>query len=329
MKHRMAFAAMAAGVITVAACADRDGGARLATEPGDTNPVVSYVTSGAAAIVDPETHRLTPVTAGAASRSGITASIAAGSQTSDALQVSSGEPGVARSEGKAVFTFTDDAHRKQSIVMLYRSGGGPPAAMQHYTDGVIVSTTAYIWVKTATGYVREQSVLRIIRNGALVGTYTTTTKVAPPKPGNGGGPKETVMLDRSRVVSPLQKAVGAAAYGLAFAFAPEEANAQNYHFADCRQEWLRFAGASVVLAAAASALAAAPQLTPILISAFVAALTTTAAYEDALLDCILAHERFTFGGFGGSGAAGGGGGGGGWDCFEGSYAAHCTTPFSL
>jgi hypothetical protein len=329
MKHRMVFAAMAASVIIAGACADRDGGERLATEPGETNPVVSYVTSGAAAFVDPRTHRLTPVRADAASRSGISASIAAGSQTSDALQVSAGEPGLARSEGKAVFTFTDDAKRKQSIVLLYHSGGGPPAAMQHYTDGVLVSTTAYIWVKTAAGYVREQSVMRSIRNGALVGTYTTSTNVAPKKPGNGDGPQETVMLDRSRVVSPLQKAVGAAAYGLAFAFAPEEANAQNYHFYECRQEWLRFASASVALAAAASAMAAAPQLTPILISAFISALATTAAYEDALLDCILAHERFTFGGFGGSGGAGGGGGAGGWDCLEGSYAAHCTTAFTL
>ena len=38
MKHRMAFAAMAASAI-VAACADRDGGERLATEPGGGKPV--------------------------------------------------------------------------------------------------------------------------------------------------------------------------------------------------------------------------------------------------------------------------------------------------
>jgi len=56
--------------------------------------------------------------------------------------------------------------------------------------------------------------------------------------------------------------------------------------------------------------------------------------EDLLIDCMIANDTVASGGFGGSGgfASGGGtgGAGGGYnDCLEGSYAAHCTTPFTL
>jgi hypothetical protein len=324
MKHRMAFAAMAASVIIAGACADQDGGERLATEPSGGKPVVSYVTSGAVAVVDRRTHRLTPVTADA-SRSGISASIASGSKDAPPLQFSNGEPGIARSGGKAVFKFTDDAHHQHAIVLLYRSPGGPPAAMQHYTDGVLVNTTAYVWGRTSSGWVRTQSVMQSLRNGALVGTYTNTT--VPTKPGSGGGPIQTVMLDHAPVASPLQKAVGAFAYGLAYALGPEDAKAQLYNFYDCRIDWLHYVGSAVVLAAAATALSAAPALTPILISAFVSALTTTAIYEDQLLDCILSHQTLASGGFGGGGGASWPDGK--WDCFDGSYSAHCTTAFTI
>ena len=70
---------------------------------------------------------------------------------------------------------------------------------------------------------------------------------------------------------------------------------------------------------------------------FIGALGTAAAMEDLLIDCMIANDSVASGGFGGSGggfASGGGGtggtGGGGYnDCLEGSYAAHCTTPFTL
>jgi hypothetical protein len=325
MKHRMVFAAMAASVIIAGACADRDGGERLVTEPpSGGKPVVSYVTSGAVAVVDRRTHRLTPVTADA-SRSGISASIATGSSDVPPLQLTIGEPGIARSGGKAVFTFTDDAHHKHQMVLLYRSPGGPPAAVQHYTDGVLVNTTAYVWGKTSNGWVRTQSTMQSLRNGALVGTITYTT--VPAKPGSTGGPIDMVMLDRAPVVSTMQKAVGAFAYGLAYALGPEDAKAQTYSFYDCRIYWLHYVGSAVALAAAASALGAAPELTPMLLSAFVSALTSTAIYEDQLLECIIAHQSLASGGFGGGGGAFWPDGK--WDCFEGSYSAHCTTAFTV
>lgn len=324
MKHRMAFAALAAGAIVAGACADRDGGERLVTEPSGGKPVVRYVTSSSAAIVDPRTHRLTPVTADAA-RSGINASIAAGSISTTAFQVLNSEPGVARSGGRAVYKFTDDSHHQQEIVLLYRSTGGPPAAMQHYIDGVLVSTTAYGWMRTGNVFVRTQSVMQALRNGALVGTYTTAT--VPAKPGSGDGPVHTVMLEGAPVASPLRKAVSAFAYGLAYALGPDEAKAQTYSVYDCRLEWLRYVGSAVILAASASAMGAAPVLTPILISTFIASLATTAIYEDQLLDCIIAHQGLAAGGFGTGGASTWPSGK--WDCFDGSYAAHCTTAFTL
>ena len=324
MKHRMAFAALAASAIVAGACEDREGGEHLFTEPSGGKPVVSYVTSRSAAVVDPRTHRLTPVSVEATGR-GISASIAGASSDAPPLQVSNGEPGLAKTGGKAVFKFTDDARHQHQIVLLYRNTGGPPAAMQHYTDGVLVTTTSYAWGRTGSGWVRTQSVMNSLRNGTLIGTYTTTT--VPTKPGSGGGPIQTVMLDHAPAVSPLQKAVGAVAYGLAYALGPEEAKAQTYNFYDCRIEWMHYVGSAIVLAAAGSALAAVPAATPLLISGFIAALMTTAIYEDQLLDCILSHQSLASGGFGGGGGASWPDGK--WDCFNGSYAAHCTTAFTL
>ncbi|HMI58661.1 MAG TPA: hypothetical protein VK511_11460, partial [Gemmatimonadaceae bacterium] len=111
MKHRMAFAAMAASAIIAGACADQDGGERLMTEPSGGKPMVNYVTSRSAAIVDPRTHRLTPVTADA-SHDGVSASIAAGSVSTTAFQLSNNDPGIARTGGTAIYKFTDDSHHK-------------------------------------------------------------------------------------------------------------------------------------------------------------------------------------------------------------------------
>ncbi|HEV7705204.1 MAG TPA: hypothetical protein VGO46_12970 [Gemmatimonadaceae bacterium] len=322
MKHRMAFAAMAACASIAGACADRDGGDRLMTEPSGGQAMVRYVTTSGVGIVNPRTHRLESVSLPAPQ--GVSASVNGGSGVDDAMQISSTAPGVARTGGKASWTFTDDTKHVQKIVLLYRAGGGPPAAMQHYTDGALVSTTAYTWGRTSMGWVRTSSLMQSVRNGVLVGTYSTTT--VPTKPGSGGGPIQTVRLDRAPAVSPLRRAIGSVAYALAFAFAPQDATAQFYFYA-CRLEWLRYAGAAALLVGAGSALAAAPEFTPLLLTAFIGALTTAAAFEDVLIDCMLAHESLATGGFG----AGGGSTwpSGKWDCFEGSYAAHCTTAFTI
>lgn len=322
MQHRIAIMAGAAAAFIIAACADQAGGKRLSTEPGDTNPVVRYVTSGSAAIVNLKTHRLETVTPGPG-RSGVSASVVVGGSSGDGLQVASNAPGVARMGGRASWSFIDDAKHVQKIVMLYRIGG-PPAAVQHYTDGVLVSTSAYTWAKTQLGWVRTRSYMQSVRNGALVGTYTTTTVAA--KPGTGG-PIETVRREHAPALGPVQKALGTLAYGLAFAFAPQDATAQGFYFYPCRQEWLKYGGSAALLSGAAVTLAAAPELTPVLVTTFIGLLATTAALEDLLIDCMLRNDSLSSGGFGGGGSAGWPPEK--WDCFDGSYAARCTTAFTL
>jgi hypothetical protein len=213
------------------------------------------------------------------------------------------------------------------IVFLYLAGG-PPSAMQHYTDGVLVSTTAYTWARTQLGWVRTRSYMQSVRNGSLVGTYTTTT--VPVKSGTGG-PIETVRLERAPAVGPVQKTLGALAYALAFAFAPQDATAQ-FYFYNCRQEWLKYGGSAALLSAAAVALAGAPELTPALASTFVSLLFATAALEDLLIDCMLKYDSVSSGGFIYGGSGGGGSAGwppDKWDCFLGSFASRCTTNWVL
>jgi hypothetical protein len=332
MHHRIAVIVIAAAAIAVAACADQEGGSSLSTEPGSSTPSLDYITTGSAAIVNPKTHRLETVSA-ASLPSGVSASIVGGSVTNYGMQVSFFEPGLAPGSGFGSWTFTDSSKHVHKIVLLYGPGGGPPAAMQHYTDGALVGTTSYAWIKNSRGYLRTRSSLQVIRNGILIGTYTTLTTL--PKSPLTPGPVQTVRLDHPPTVSPTQRTLGAVAYALAFAFAPQDATAQGFYFYACRQQWLHYAGAAALLSGAAAALAAAPELTPLLVTTFVGLLASTAAMEDLLIDCMLANDSVASGGFGGAGGFGSGGGGtggagGGYnDCLEGSYAAHCTTPFTL
>lgn len=294
--------------------------------------MLGYVTTRSAAIVNPRTHRLETVSA-ASTPNGVSASIAGGTTLSstNVMQVGSYEPGVAPASGQGSWTFTDSLNHLHKIVLLYRTGGGPPAAMQHYTDGALVSTTAYSWLKTSTGYLRTRSYMQSVRNGSLVGTYTTLTTL--PKSPLNPGPVQPVRLEHVPGVSPIQRTLGTVAYALAFAFAPQDATAQGFYFYACRQQWLHYGVAAALLSGAAAAIAAAPELTPALVTAFIATLGTAAAMEDLLIDCMIANDSVASGGFGSGGYGGGGGtggaGGGYNDCLEGSYAAHCTTPFTL
>jgi hypothetical protein len=333
MHHRIAITTVAAAALIFGACADQEGGARLSTEPREGAPMLNAVTTRSAAIVNPRSHRLETVTA-ASTPGGVSASIVGGTSVSAsyAMQVGAYEPGIAPTYGEGSWTFTDSLKHLHKIVLLYRTGGGPPAAMQHYTDGSLVSTTAYTWMKTSTGYLRTRSFMQSVRNGTLVGTYTTVTTF--PKSPINPGPVQTVQLEPRPDVSPVQRTLGAVAYALAFAFAPQDATAQGFYFYACRQQWLHYVGSAALLSGAAAALAAAPELTPLLVTTFVGLLASTAALEDLLIDCMIANDSLASGGFGSGGYAGAGGGtggaGGGYDdCFQGSYAAHCTTPFTL
>ena len=328
MHHRTALMTIVATALIIGACTDQVGGARMSTEPGDATATVSYVSTSTAAIVNPKTHRLETVVASGVP-GGVSASIV-GSATSTGYQVYPYEPGIAPVAGHTSFSFTDSARHVHKIVLLYRTGGGPPAAMQHYVDGVLGSTTAYGWGKTTQGWLRTRSYMQSVRNGVLVGTYTTLTPL--PKTTINPGPVQPVRFDHPSTVTPLQRTLGTVAYALAFAFAPQDATAQ-FYFYDCRQEWLRYGAAAAVLAGAGAAIVAAPELSPALATAFIAALATTAAMEDVLIDCMIAHDSLSLGGFGsggfGTGTGSSSGSGGDESCLAGSYAPQCTTPFTL
>jgi hypothetical protein len=319
MRHRIAIATIATAAaigMIVGACADQDGGSRFSTEPGAARPMVSYTTTTSAAVMNPKTKQLEPVRIGSSAQGGPNASVVSGGNAPP-LEIPANAPGIAHSAVSTTFTLIDGGGHKQAIVLLYRSTGGPPATMQHYIDGVLVSTTAYQWAKTATGWIRTQSILRSLSKGALVGTYTTTT--VPSKPGSGGGPVQTVMNDQKARAGVLERALGGAAYALAFAFAPTDALAQ-FAFNACQLQYIRFTAAAITVAATAVGVVAAPS--PVTFSAFASALANMASAEDVLLDCVLQHGTL---------ASGGGATlpTGKWDCFEGSYSAHCTTAFTM
>jgi hypothetical protein len=326
MQHRIAIMAIAATALIIAACADQEGRTRLSTEPGDATPALQYVTTRSAAVVDPHTHRLIQLRSDSSSGPRIKASIVAvDGGDADVLQLPSIAPGIARAGGSATHIFIDAAKNQHTLVFLYRSTGGPPAAVQHYINGTLVSTNAYTWMRTSTGWVRTSSLFQAVRNGVLYGTYTTTT--VPRNPGTGGQP-QTVRLDRHPSGGAVQRIFATAAYGLAFALAPQDAVAQvDMYFEECRIEWLKYGAAASALIAVYAGFLEAPYLTPILVMQLSGALALAGVAEDMLISCMLAHDTFAIQGFGGAG--GSGAGNPKWDCFIGSYAAHCTTPFTL
>lgn len=336
MKHRIAVVAIAAAALVAVACQDQDGGTRrLATEPGSTSPEqgAHYVTTGVAAVVG-SNHRLQTVAPSVPPR-GASASVAAANGPTSAMTLTNNEPGIANTGGRRNSSFVDSNKHQHTISMLYSSTGGPPVAVQHYVDGKLVSTTAFGWQRTTTGWVRTRSMLQSVQGGRLFGTYTTTTTQAPVGGGSGGGTKQTVRLDRPAQPTALQKMIVGAAYHLAFIFAPQDATAQSLAFSECSQYWLRYAAAAAVVAGLEVVIADAPIIGPLIVSQFVAALALLGAAEDALLDCVLSHQaiptidNWSSGMGTGTGSGAGGGAGSNKDCLEGSYAAHCTTAFTL
>jgi hypothetical protein len=327
MHQRMAVLGISAAALIVGACADREGGSRLPAEPNDATPAVRYVTTGSAAVVDPHTHRLIPVRDDDGARARALASVVAvkGGE-SDVVQLSSTAPGVERASGYVKKSFVDASKHKHTLIFLYKGFGGPPAAIQHYVDGVLASTNAYTWAHTSSGWVRTSSLYQAVHNGSLYGTYSTLTV---PRNTGGSGPPQTVRLERTRPSAPVERILARAAYALAFAFAPQDATAQ-FYFSDCMTDWLRYAAASAAVAGVYAAIIEAPYLTPVLIMQLAGALALAGVAEDMLISCMLSHDpSFAMQSFGGGGGGTSGTGSPSWDCFIGSYAAHCTTPFTL
>jgi hypothetical protein len=335
MKHLMALAAIAAAALTIGACADQDGGAgRLSTEPSGNDATgdaqLRYVMTASAELRDPRTRKMVAASASQAAP-GVSASVAAGG-TGSTLQIANGSPGIAASGGYYIASFADQSRHQHTMVLLYPKFGGPPTAMQHYVDGALESTTGYSWQRTAAGWVRASSLMRVVRNNVLVGTYTTSTTTAPTKPGKPGGPAVPVRLEHQPGASAFQRMMVNVAYHAALVFAPQDASAQSLAFLACTQEWLRFTAAAAAVTGIIFVIADAPALSILLTSQYAAAVSLMGAAEDALLRCILANQPPSVFHFFGGGAGGGGGAGsdaGNEDCLEGSYAAHCTTPFTL
>ncbi len=337
MQHRIAIAAVTVTALIIGACADQgDGSSRFSTEPGGEGgraPVAtSYFTRGVAAVVDPRTHRLHAITQSAAPSNGVSASIVAGG-TGSTLLLPAGSPGLAKSAGYYTMKYTDQSNRTHTVNLLYGTYGGPPAALQHYVNGVLKSTTGYSWQKVSTGWLRTSSITRVLQSGALVATYSTTTTATTSSPTSTGGtttgPAIPVRLEHPPESSGARRMLSSFAYGLAFALAPRDASAQtSLAFAACEQEWLKYAAAAAIVVGLEAVVIDAPILTPLLLSQLVSALALLGVAEDQLLNCVIAHQPGTLASFG---SAGGGIGASGGDfiCLSGSYAASCTTPFTL
>lgn len=331
MRHRIAVASLAAVTLIIGACEGRDGAAsRLATEPGagDSGSAgsVRYFARSTAAVLDPRTHVLRDVTLSSGAPTGVSASIVSGSTTTDAMQLPRVLPGFAPGAGSASATFDDQYAHHHTLILLYSRIGGPPVAMQHYIDGALTSVSAYSWQRVPTGWLRTRSLVQAVRGGKLYGTYTTNTY---PVRSGGGGPAQTVRLEHVPSAGPLERAIGGVLYGLALVLAPQDASAQySPAFSACRQQWLRYAAAAAVTVGYGAVIVDAPVLTPLVAMQFAASLGLLAAAEDSLFDCVLSNQPAQTA-FGGGGGGSGAGGGSFSDCLAGSYAAHCTTPFTL
>jgi hypothetical protein len=329
MKHRIALAAIAASALIIGACGERDDeGGRYSTEPlargpGSVASGMHYITTGVAAVRDPHTGQLLNVPPAPSASTNASGSVVAATGTGEAMQFPFSSPGLAKAGGTSVVSFTDDANHHHVLALLYAGIGGPPAAIQHYVDGSLVSTSAYTWQKTPTGWLRTHSLLQVVRNGTLYGTYTTNT--VPSK--GGGGPVQPVRFDHAPAVGPLQQFIGRVAYGLAFALAPQDASAQAGIFVGpCKQDFLKYSAAAAIVVGITITIGEAPIITPLLISQLISSLALLGATEDLLLDCVIGHFQM-FGSSGGSGgslpqpppAI----------CLQGSYAPQCSTPFTL
>ncbi len=329
MKHRIAVAAITAGALIAGACADADREhSSLATEP-ERQGGVHYYTRGAATVIDPRTGKAVAVKP-VESSVGPSASIVSASVTGEALQFAPTAPGLGTMTGTGTVSFVDQANRHHMLAFLYGKIGGPPVAMQHYVEGELISTSAYTWQRTQTGWVRTRSQLNAVRGGALYGTYVTTSTLArgPGGAGGGGGPAQPVRFEHRPAATPLQQMLGTVAYGLAFSLAPQSANAQARLFVTtCLPDMLRYATAAALVTGIAAAIAEAPFLTPVLVSQMIGALAGLALTEDLVLDCVVGH--FQFMGMRGIGSGAGRNKPPPAECMVGSYAPQCSTPFTL
>ena len=307
MKKGLALAAGIAATIVATACATE----RILAPP------MQFTTTSSFEVMNPTTRKLEAVTLPPMRNApGVSASVAASSPTP--VMMAFNAPGTSTHGGSRQFPFISKDGHPSKIVFLYGPNGGPPAAVQSYCDKKLVSTDAYKWTATAAGWMQSSSVLSVVSAGVLVGRVTTTTVLCHT---NCGPPQ---MVQRGHVI-------GAVAYALMNATAlPAQAQWYNMSFGACSAEWGDYSSAVALFMVLSSGAGAAPEMTVAIAVGLAAAEQAVLSTEAKLVSCMARQpDAADSAANGGSSGGSAGGGAGSSDCLEGSYAAHCTTPFTL
>lgn len=298
MRHRLVKIAIAATTLLTVACATE----RL-LEPTP----MRFATTSSMSVMNPKTHQLETVTVPPLRTvPGVSASYV-GSGTDGAVLVATGAPGLAPSSGHVSYSYSDSLHRANKVVVIYRPGGGPPAATYHFLGTQLISTTALSWAHISGGwYISRATTSLVSPTGTTLGsytlasTYTQTTQPCTKTVTTNCGPPQMVRGP----VSPARRLAGYAALALAYSCAPTDALAQwGMHFADCFDQWLLYGIAMAALYGTAGLVPDGPGI------AMMASVYGAAVYAlKQLVDCMVSHDNAAaaFGG-GGSGAAGGAG----------------------
>lgn len=308
---------LALALLVVAAC----------TADGILRPAAQLTTTTTTyEVLNPTTHQLEVVSPPSAARApGIALSVAT---PPPPPVLAANAPAISRHGAESrQFSFTTASGLPAKIVWLYGPAGGPPAVMQSYRNHVLVSTNWMTWTRTATGWVQASSVLSLVNNATLVGRVTTTTTPCR----TNCGPAQMV---RSHQVESLLYALASATSACA------HAQWYNMHFGACRAEWVKY---DIAFAAfyAASVTAVAVRGIGVVSAVALASLEQAVADAESTLRACMeqqpeASDSTYQGGptnwnaSGGPGSGGSGSGSAGSaDCLQGSYAAHCSTPFTL
>jgi hypothetical protein len=325
LKHRTTVAALlATAAILIGACADS-----TTTAPA---PSMDFTTNTTFKVRNPKTHVLEVVPRPTFSGGGenVMAAIT-GSGSMQATILPANSPGMsAGKDGSITYTYTDSARNTHHAIFLY-AGAGPPTAVQSYVNTKLVSVTALTWTRVPGGYYNSKQVLQAVsRSGTALGSYTEIGEVevvtAPcnPKVDPNCGPPKMVLNTGPNM---MQKGLGYLGLALANVCFPSDALAQfGMHFADCALQWFAWGFAFAGVYGAAASDLAAPGAVALAVSAW--GLASVAL--KLLVDCMVQHDQTaSTGAIGGGGGAGGGGSDGDKICEMGSFAAHCTTPFTL
>lgn len=301
MRHRIVLVATTATVLLTAACATE----RV------LGPPMRYTTTSSIEMMNPTTHRLEAVALPPRRIApGVTASVTS-SATSQPIMIALNAPGTATHAESRQFGFTASDGHPAKIVFLYGASGGPPAAIQSYRDKALMSTDAYQWTRTASGWMQTSSVLTFVSLGAVVGRVTTTTVPCH----TNCGPPQTVMHPHHLAGSLLYAVMNATS-------SCASAQWYNMHFGACALAWAHY---SAMLAAEVAAVAL-PEAGPVAWAAAAGAMAEVELAEIALVDCMAsqpeAGESAMTNGNGGSGAATL------LECLSGAIGSDCTAPYT-